>query len=242
MTPQQYLEHVAADSAHFASQAAGSLDHAVPALGWTARELVGHLGAVYAYVTANAKPGTEYTAAGDEGRAPEGDAINDWFAERRDVMLETLTHLGDEVTVWTHAGLQTGQWWKRRMACETAVHRWDLDAAINGVDGAEPIDGDLATIGVDEYLEVSLRISADRPERTYPAESLHLHRSDGPGEWMIVAADGGGVTVTHEHGKGDAAVRGPASDLFLWIWGRDVTGVEIFGDEAVANAWKSLAP
>jgi hypothetical protein len=59
---------------------------------------------------------------------------------------------------------------------------------------------------------------------------------------MLVSDGQGGVAVTHEHGKGDAAIRGPASALVLWLWGRPTPGVEIFGDQAVAEAWRSLAP
>ena len=105
------------------------------------------------------------------------------------------------------------------------------------------IDGDLATDGIDEYTEVSLRVSGRRPNRTYPAESLHLHRTDGDGEWMFVrGATEHDVVVTQEHGKGDAAVRGPGAQLLLWIWGRPATDLEFFGDAGVAEAWRSLAP
>lgn len=128
------------------------------------------------------------------------------------------------------------------MAHETAVHRWDADAAIEGVDLAAPIDADLAGDGIDEYLTVYLDPGRSSPTRVYPTDSLHLHRTDGPGEWMIVGDGQGGVTITHEHGKGAAAVRGTASELVLWAWGRPTSDVQIFGDESVAAAWQALAP
>ncbi|HQR30574.1 MAG TPA: DsbA family protein, partial [Anaeromyxobacteraceae bacterium] len=46
-----------------------------------------------------------------------------------------------------------------------------------------------------------------RGERPLPSGSLHLHRTDGPGEWLVRAVDGE-VVSTQEHAKGDAAVRG----------------------------------
>ncbi len=188
------------------------------------------------------EPGTELVRPGAEAAAPAGDAINDWFAERRTTMLATLASADGEADAWTFTGPQNVNWWVRRMASETAVHRWDAEMAIKGVEAADPIPSDLAADAVDEYMEGSLRFSSSRPDRVYPTESLHLHRSDGPGEWMLVSDGEGGVTVTHEHGKGDAAVRGPASALLLWIWGRPAHDVEIFGDEAVAAAWRALAP
>ena len=48
--------------------------------------------------------------------------------------------------------------------------------------------------------------------------------------------------VTEEHAKGDAAVRGKAVQLLLFLWGRGRDGCEVFGDESVADAWAALAP
>lgn len=243
MTPLPYLDHVAADSAHFASSSAGNLDKTVDHLGWSVRELVAHLGGVYAMVTANVDNPTDTPErAGDEANAPDGDAINDWFTERRTSMLAALSHAHADAPTWTFTGAQTAGWWMRRMASETAVHRWDAEAALRPIAGVTPIDGDLATDAIDEYLTVSLRFSSSRPDRVYPDQSLHLHRGDGPGEWMLVADSNGELRVTHEHGKGDAAVRGPASELLLWVWGRPTHDLQIFGDEAVAAAWRALAP
>ena len=243
MTPQDYLDHVAAESAHFASSSAGSLDAPIDFLGeWTVRDLVAHLGGVYSGVIARVAPAGSDPETAAQPSPPPGVAINDWFAERRTTLLTSFSAARDDAPAETFAGPKTVAWWKRRLAHETAVHRWDAAAAVDGIDVALAIDSDLAKDGIDEFLEVSLRSSSSRPDRVYPAESLHLHRTDGPGEWTVVGDGQGGVTVTHEHGKGDAAVRGSASSLLLWMWGRPVSDVEIFGDEAVAAAWRSLAP
>lgn len=229
-------------SAQFAETAMGTLDAPIAHLDdWTVRDLVGHLGAVYVYATVNAQAGsTEPTRPGPEARAPEGDEIAAWFAERAETLIETLESLPLDQQGWTHAGMQPAAWWRRRMAHETAVHLWDAQA---GAGAPTPIDAELATDGIDEFLDVSRDVNAAQSRHVYPAESLHLHRSDGPGEWMIQrGATETELAVTHEHGKGDAAVRGPASELLLWIWGRPVSDIEIFGDESVAAAWRALAP
>ena len=206
------------------------------------RELVEHLGAVYSMVIAAVQAEGGAPQVGDERHAPDGDAINEWFAERRTSLLAALSHAVPDAPVWTFTGDQTMTWWMRRMASETGVHRWDAESGIAALSDVMPIDGDLATDAIDEYHAVSLRFSSSRPDRVYPAESLHLHRSDGPGEWMLVSDGAGGLSITHEHGKGDAAVRGPASELLLWSWGRPTHDIQIFGDEAVATAWQNLAP
>ena len=106
----------------------------------------------------------------------------------------------------------------------------------------KPFDGDLAADGIAELYEVVMPFNLARREVTLPTSSLHLHRSDGEGEWMIKGVDGA-ISVTREHGKGDAAVRGPASDLFVFAWHRAMPDtLQIFGDDAVARAWSALAP
>ena len=244
MTPQDFLDHTAAESAHFASAAAGMVDAPVQCLGdWTMRDLVLHLGQVYTVATGNvAAASTKIVPMGDEGQPPAEGDLMEWFAERRAAVLTALTDANFEAPAPTFAGPKTAGWWARRMAHETVIHRWDAETALKGIDGAHPIDSTLAADGVDEFIEVSLRFSSSRPDRIYPTESLHLHRSDGPGEWTLVSDGHGGVAVTHEHGKGDAAVRGPSSALMLWLWGRPTNDVQVFGDETVAAAWRALAP
>ena len=47
------------------------------------------------------------------------------------------------------------------------------------------------------------------------------------------------------HGKGDAAVRGPASALLLMLVRRlapDDTAIEVIGDRAVLDGWLAATP
>jgi len=242
MDRQTFLDALTTDSQALIDAALPALDQPIEFIdGWTVRDLVGHTGAVWTFGAANALAGTdEMTPPGDAATAPDGAAIGEWIVERRAALLAALTDVDPGAAAWTFMGFKTAVWWIRRMTHETAVHRFDAQAATGG---GQPVDSDLATDGINEYTEFSLRTSRSKPNRIYPAESLHLHRSDGDGEWMFArGATEHEVVVTHEHGKGDAAVRGPASDLLLWVWNRPVTGVEIFGDAGVAEAWRALAP
>ena len=114
------------------------------------------------------------------------------------------------------------------MSQETAVHRWDAQVAAGA---AEPIEAGLAVDGVDEFLEFF------RAETTALTGTVHLHATDAEGEWLIALADGA-ITVERGHAKGDAAVRGAASDLLLLLWRRvPLDGLEVFGDAALARAF-----
>ena len=117
------------------------------------------------------------------------------------------------------------------MAHETSVHRWDAELAAGE---ARPIDPELASDGVDEFLNVMLlqpRFSSAPIEG-----SVHLHATDTPGEWLVREQEDGTLVVTAEHAKGDAALRGAASDLLLALWGRvGSDALEVIGDRAVAE-------
>jgi hypothetical protein len=64
------------------------------------------------------------------------------------------------------------------------------------------------------------------------------------GEWTIVN-DEDGVAWSHDHGKGDVALRGPANDLLLAIVRRRTAaelGIEVFGDTTVWDGWLERTP
>jgi uncharacterized protein (TIGR03083 family) len=147
-----------------------------------------------------------------------------------------LTVLGDvdpDEKVWNWSeGEQRAGFWYRRMAQETAVHRWDGQAAHSM---EQPVDPELATDGIDEMLEVML-------PRLGPLDglegSVHIHCTDTQGEWLLAAEDGRPV-VERLHKKGDVAVRGSASDLLLLLWGRvPPEAVEVLGDLSVLTRWR----
>ena len=124
------------------------------------------------------------------------------------------------------------------MTHESLVHMWDAETAENE---HIFIDGDIACDGVDEFIDVSLQLAASRKEFAYPDGSLHLHRTDGEGEWLLEVADNE-LIVKRVHEKGDVAVRGNALSLLLYLWGRQPEDIEIFGDSELARSWGSIAP
>jgi hypothetical protein len=66
-----------------------------------------------------------------------------------------------------------------------------------------------------------------------------VHCTDTPGEWWL-DFDAEGLAAKREHAKGDTALRGPASGLFLWLMNRQNagdSGIEVLGDGALVEAW-----
>ena len=206
--------------------------------GWLGRDLIVHVGRVYAAVTVLVT--TRSMSPVDPGAAavaPEGSAVLNWFDERRVEVVSALRTADPESAVWTWGAEQKVGFYHRRLAHETAVHVCDLQRAM----GIEPsIDRDLAVDGIDEFYGDVAPFSLIRRPRPLPSGSLHLHCTDGDGEWLVVPVDGR-LVMTHEHAKGAVAWRGPAAALVLSAWGRANTGVEALGDAEVSAQWSGLA-
>ena len=223
-----------------AAAARAGVERQVPSCeGWTVHDVVGHVARVYRSVTEIVVDRLQDPPPRRIPRAPEGEAVVGFFEDAHGAVLAALTGIEADEVVWTWSGDNRGGFYHRRLANETAIHRWDAESA-HGRSG--DIDGDLALDGIEEYLDVLLPFSLRSVERPLPEGSLHLHRTDGDGEWMV-RADGAELIVERHHGKGDAALRAAASDLVLFLWNRlPASTLEVHGDVKVADAWARLAP
>jgi len=144
-----------------------------------------------------------------------------------------------KVPVWGWAGDHTSDFWARRQAHETSVHRIDAQLAAGAVLSIAPPE--LAADGIDEWFDVLVAATGIAARVTGTGETLHLHAIDTEGEWLFTRTPDG-LGLERSHAKGDAAVRGPASDLFLLLMNRrsldhaDGFGeLEVFGDPAVVD-------
>ncbi|MBV8958336.1 MAG: maleylpyruvate isomerase family mycothiol-dependent enzyme [Actinobacteria bacterium] len=240
MDKAAYLDAVAADGAALAAAARLGLTAQVPSCPeWKVADLVSHTGMVHAWVTEMVRNGAEERLSWRELPKPPGpDDLVDWFEIGVGVLVSVLREADPAKTVWNWSPQpNTAEFWPRRMANETSVHRWDGQLA-HGVQ--QPIDTELAVDGIDEIIRVFIATDAvDHPDASLGG-TLHLHTTDAPGEWLVQIADGK-VDVTREHGKGDAALRGPASDLLLFLWGRQPAApLEVFGDQAIVDNWAKI--
>ena len=126
------------------------------------------------------------------------------------------------------------------------MHRADAAIALGADFELAP---ELAADAISEWIEL-IGVQADRQappvERGRDAApACHRRRASGPtGEWTI-ANDEDGSSWSHDHGKGDVALRGPAKDLLLAIVRRRTVadgGIEVFGDTAVWDGWLERTP
>lgn len=211
------------------------LDAAVPPCpGWSVADLVAHTAEVFydwnQVVSRGLVDRADFESVPDFERPPQ-EKLVDALQSSADRLLATLAAADLDQPAWNWSSTQpkTVAFVPRRMAHEISIHRWDAQSAIGAT---EPINADLAADGIDEFFFVQL------PEEEAPVPepgTVHLHRTDGPGEWFVTLG-AGGVTVRAEHERGDAAVRGPASDLILMLWRRiPASDLEVHGDAAVVD-------
>lgn len=206
--------------------------------GWTLVDLYHHLGSVHRWQLAQiSTPDPTTLQPPPKVELPEDpDDLVDWLLDGVDQVADRLEDVGPEHPCSSWFGPRPATFWARRAAHETAGHRWDAQAAVTS---PEPFEPAAAVDMLDEILEIAVPRRLERSPWSDPPATLHLHATDVDGEWML-HLDGATITVEHGHGKGDVAVRGPASDLALVVFGRiPVTRLEVFGDAALVERWQS---
>ncbi len=165
----------------------------------------------------------------------------DWFLERATRLEDTLRDADPEerVATWWPPD-QTAGFWIRRMAHETAIHHWDVENAVGSPRSIEPVA--LAQDGLDETLTVILPSEREHSDAPAQGESYHFHQTDGNGEWTVRFASEG-VQITRGHERADVAVRGPASELQLFLLGRiPADRLDVHGDRAILDRYFQLVP
>jgi uncharacterized protein (TIGR03083 family) len=251
MTPAEYYAQIEASTADLAGLVGqdSELTRPVPTCpGWTLRELAVHVGRVHrwaAEIIATRPAGPISFRAVPDGRLPGGPAERAaWLTAGAQRVIGALREAGD-APVWAASGGQVpASFWGRRMCHETLVHAADgLLAAGQVPDLRAPVAAD----AIDEWLTVISGSPGGEPDRRAAAlpagRVLHVHATDegldGAGEWLI-SHEPDGVHIRPGHGKGDAAVTGPAAALLLVLVRRrpaDDPAVTIFGDPALLTGW-----
>lgn len=197
---------------------------------WNIAKLVKHTGTTHRWARAVVASGAPVAPGSIDLDLPgDPNELPDWLVVGAAAFAAEAGVADPDAPCWSWGADQHVRFWPRRMAHETAVHRWDAQAAA-GV--AAPIDGALAVDGLDELFE-NLAFHPTLSGIRGSGESLHLHATDREGEWLLRRTPTG-IEVSREHAKGDVAARGPASDLLLFLLGRsDVGTLEVFGNGTV---------
>ncbi len=244
LTKPFYLDALRREGGAFrAALSPEALDQPVPPCPkWTVEQLAGHLGAVYHWQRAHLVRGVTSPPERDHPEPPDGVAVIAWWQESFDAMLAALEQAEPDLPAWNwtvHPA--TAIFWHRRMAHETAVHRWDAQASVSL---PEPVEAALAADGVSEVLDAFLPAG----RRKGPSDQhgvVRLQATDVEESW-VVRVRGEGITmvdtdtVLDEPPAAEAVARGTVSDLLLALWGRvPLSVLTVEGNEELVRSLRT---
>lgn len=209
-------------------------DAPVPAIGWDVRALVTHVGGVHRWAADIIRTGgTDYdTELGRAvGTGPADDDLLVWFGEGHAALVDALRAAPADLTAFTFLPADSPRdFWARRQAHETAVHRIDAE---NAAGATSSLAAAFAQDGIAELLHGFARRRSNAVERS---ATIALMSEDGP-SWQIRL---GGERIESDAvdrpEAGDLEIRGTSSDLYRWLWNRP-SPATVRGDESVAELW-----
>jgi uncharacterized protein (TIGR03083 family) len=240
MTTPSYSELVAAirgEGEAILAAARFGLDADVPTCdAWEVDDLLTHVASVYRRVATVVSERATEAVPWEPPPADIEDPV-DYLNNALDDLVEALTSADADTPVWNWSGeSQTAGFWARRMAHESAVHRYDAQRA-HGV--AQPVDADLATDGLDELVDVLLPRIVDRDNVILPSATYVLSATDD-GDWTMRLGPEG-VERLDVAKEPDVTVRGTPSALLLAAYNRvKWTSLEVEGDAALLDSWSQL--
>jgi len=236
--PADYISALRRDGSRIVAvaQAAG-LSRAVPSCpGWTVADLVWHVGNAHTFWRQAATGAVAGPDSYQEPARPGDEEVVQWFRDGLQDTADTLGRMDPSTPAWTWGHRKDVGFILRRVAHETAVHRWDAETAC----GADvPVEKALAADGVAEFLDDVLPGMSNDLEG--PVQAISLRANDIDAAWTVRA--GGGACRAAPAGAGaDVRVSATASDLVLLLWGRRaIDQVDIDGDVAALRRFLARA-
>ena len=195
--------------------------------GWSAYDLVMHLGNVHAWAASILETRAEAPRQNDEPESHRPKAVARWYEGKAEDLLAVLRDAPADEECWSFSRAHRDvRFWQRRQAHEVAVHLADL----RGVREGSPVlpasvTPALAADGALEVLEVFLPRMHDRGKPAELSAPLLVHATDTGDSWLLTPLGGGPPqvrAVSADETVADATdlVAAPAAELMLLLWHR----------------------
>jgi uncharacterized protein (TIGR03083 family) len=212
--------------------------------GWTAADLVGHMGAILGWIARIVSTGAEVPRRDRETPPADPGELPAWYGAHLDSTLSILAATEPGSLVWTFSsrGDHRAGWWCRRLAVEVAIHRWDMQRAAGpGLAGPPPVHGTVAAAGIEEFLTEFLPGLLSRPGIAGLTGSVQMDATDGDCGWWIDLDRQDRVVAVAGRRPADMTIRATRSDLLLWLTNRrGPAALDILGPPEVAARWVQL--
>ncbi|MFI8360604.1 maleylpyruvate isomerase family mycothiol-dependent enzyme [Streptomyces sp. NPDC085612] len=245
METTEYVKTIAREGELLADVAerAGT-DAPVPSCpGWRVTDLLRHTGSVHRWAAAYVAEGRLEPVAFPDPPELVGAELLAWFREGHADLVRVLTEAPADVQCWTFlptAPASPLEFWARRQAHETAVHRLDAEAAHGVLYSA--LDPAFAEDGVDELL-TGFHARPRSRVRTAEPRVLRVRAADTGAVWTVHLSAAPARTVQGDTGEpADCEVTDEAAWLYAALWNRlPLAGPGVTGDLAVARLWEETA-
>lgn len=222
LSRNQYLEHIKADYALMLEHLAGPIVPVPSCPGWDTNSLAEHMGMVYlhqAYVVEHSTaPENEVHLAVLNGVTEPMQKLELGFR----AIIKALDPAREERKTWSwHHSDFSVDFWFRRMAHETVIHRADAQIA-RGVklELAEA----LALDGVDEVLDFLPLLGSwpEAPNVDFGIVSVVVAAQSGQQVWNVEFTENAATVTaaTEPSSSARLTITGDAESMDLYLWGR----------------------
>ena len=217
-----------------------SFDAPVPTCpDWQVRDLVRHVGGIHrwaATIVREARPRPFDPFPELEAAWPADAELLGWFRDGHAELVRVLEAAPVDLECFAIFRDQPPrEFWARRQAHETGMHRADAEAASGAI---TPFDVDQAVDGIEEMLfgfatRAGSRLVSESPR------TVAFFAVDAAREWSVRIGPDGPHAERGGAQDANCRVSASASDLFLLMWNRiGVHQVEVLGDPAALDLWR----
>jgi uncharacterized protein (TIGR03083 family) len=189
--------------------------------GWSAYDVVVHLGNVHAWAATILETGRRAAGLNDRPRSTRPRAVSQWYVGKAGDLLQVLRCTPPDQPCWNFAfGTGVTGFWHRRQLHETTVHQVDLDVTAGRRLALDPRQ---SADGVDEVLTVFLHRMHDRGHVARLERSIAVVASDTGDVWTLTPRTDGEPSLERRRSvpaSVDDWVAGRADVIYRVLWKR----------------------
>lgn len=222
LSREQYLSHLNADYQRLASAIPKTPVEVPSCPGWTTDDLAKHMAQVYLHQAFVIETGSKPEEKEHLAPYPRTEDYAQFMGWGFEAITKALVIDRAERSTWSwHHSDFSVDFWFRRMAHETVIHRIDAELAAGSV---TPIDESLALDGVDEVLDFLPLLGSwpEAPNVDFGIVSIVASTTGGTKVWDVnFTNEAATVSVAAEpNAAARLVISGDAEAMDLYLWGR----------------------
>ena len=222
LSREQYLIHLNADYQLLAAAIPETPVEVPSCPGWSTNDLAKHMAHVYLGQAFVVETGSQAENKEHLAPYPRTEDFMEFMSWGFDAITKALDINRPERPTWSwHHSDQSVDFWFRRMAHETVIHRIDAEQAVGAI---TKIDEALALDGVDEVLDFLPLMGSwpEVPNIDFGIVSIVATTKSGSQVWDLQFTDEAATVSSADKANVSArlVISGDAEAMDLYLWGR----------------------